>query len=227
MTDFRIRPKVRRKFATDIIQIRLSGNSTFLSPSQQEKAPFPILAILSDISMLSSPLQSLNISFGTSVIELESLDEYIMPDSDVSINVEFENKTYTVKFICNGETVSEKQYSLGDKIEIPEIELSFEENGFLYTFLGWSENVSVVDGDVTVYAKYLSVPIEEYNESLDTQSAIDVVITEQLIPVLAVVAVIGAVVSAGIVMVVKRKKVKKAPKDDFGEEQNSEIEEDK
>lgn len=120
------------------------------------------------------------------VADITGQTSFIMPDSDISLCVEFVPKLYTVTFLFADESYTE-QYALGATVIPPKISLSFEKDGFIYSFIGWSEPVTIVTGDMTFTAKYFSVKAE-YAEPADTQPALDKVIKTQLIPAAAVLA---------------------------------------
>lgn len=142
------------------------------------------------------------------VTELTGQSTFVMPNSNVKISVEFTPKKYTVSFVCNGETVSSELYSLGEAIVIPDIPLSFEKDGFLYSFIGWSEPISVVTGDAVFTAKYFSVKTE-LAEKADTQTAVDKVLKSQLLPaVICLALTVGAVIGITVPLA-KAKKAKK------------------
>lgn len=142
------------------------------------------------------------------ITDITGQSSFIMPDSDVKINVEFSQIQYTVSFICNGETVSSELYVLGDTIIIPSIPLSFEKDGFLYSFIGWSEPISIVTGNAVFTAKYLALRIDLVEE-IDTQTAVDKVVKSQLLPLLGAIGLTAALVVGITVPLVRSKKAKK------------------
>jgi hypothetical protein len=107
-----------------------------------------------------------------------------------------------------GEIISQKQYPLGAVVEIPEMPLSFEKDGFIYSFVGWSHVVSDVMGDAEYVAKYSSIRAD-LKVAPSEQSATNVVIFRQLIPIAAGVLVLVAGIVIPIVVCKRRKKKKK------------------
>lgn len=141
------------------------------------------------------------------VTDITGQTSFAMPDSDISLYVEFTPKLYTVTFLFSGESYTE-QYALGETITPPKIDLSFEKDGFIYSFIGWSEPVTIVTGDITFTAKYFSVRVE-YAETADTQPALDKVIKTRLIPAAVVLVItVGAAVTV-TVLAVRKHRVKK------------------
>ncbi len=74
----------------------------------------------------------------------------LMPSHDVTISGAFTINQYNVKFIVDGEVVSEQKLDYGTKIDVPEVA---EKEG--YTCSGWSEVPETVPAhDVTITASY-------------------------------------------------------------------------
>lgn len=142
------------------------------------------------------------------VTDITDKSTLIMPDSDIKIKVEFTQRTYTVSFVCMGETVSSERYLLGDAIVVPEIPLSFEKDGFLYSFIGWSQPVNIVTGDATFTAKYFSVRLDLVEEE-ETQTAVDKVVKSQLLPAIGAIVLTAALITGITVPLVRSKRAKK------------------
>ncbi len=64
----------------------------------------------------------------------------IMPDEDVYLEAVFENASYNVTYVNDGETVGETQVKYGDTVD-----LSFEPEKLGYNFIGWAYNGELVD----------------------------------------------------------------------------------
>lgn len=137
-----------------------------------------------------------------------SLKGLSMPQCDMTVTVEFAVKKYAISFVVDGNVIATEHYALGETIAPPELELTFEKDGFLYTFIGWSEQPSVVTGDATFTAKYYCVRLELLDGE-EAPSAIKTVITKQLIPIFCVLALIAAATASAIVLLVKYQKKKK------------------
>ena len=81
----------------------------------------------------------------------------------VSIYVEREEgykpaEKYTIKFVDeDGTLISEKIYTEGSTVEIPENPTKAATAQYTYTFAGWDKTVTTVTGDVTYTATYTSV----------------------------------------------------------------------
>ena len=141
-------------------------------------------------------------------VQIDPSGKFDMPAQDVAIVVEFSEKTYTITFVSLGEIISQKQYVLGAQVEIPEIPLTFEKDGYIYSFVGWSQAVVSVMGDAEYVAKYSSIRAD-LKVPPTTQSATHTVIFRQLIPIFAGVAVLTAGVVTTVVLLMRRKKKKK------------------
>jgi hypothetical protein len=64
---------------------------------------------------------------------------------------------YTVKFVNEGEVVSEKTYHYGDTVSVPDEPTKAEDKTYTYTFDKWSPAVTDVTGNATYTAEYTSV----------------------------------------------------------------------
>ena len=143
-----------------------------------------------------------------SFLEYSSAEGLTMPADNVKIKIEFETKKYTIKFICNGELFSTGYFALGEVIEVPDIPLSFEKDGFLYTFIGWSEPISIATKDMTFTAKYFCVNKEDVTPA-DTQTAVNKVLVDQVLPVVICAVLIAAAITVPLVVVSKKKRASK------------------
>ena len=142
---------------------------------------------------------------------VESLDELVMPDSDVTISVTFEKLSYTVSFVSNGEVISSKKYAIGEMPTLPKMELEFEQDGYRYVFAGWSPSVQSVTKDATYTAKYNKFLLDVAPPA-DTGNAFDGFLRQTVLPAVAIVLILGAGVFALVFALRTRKKVKKQNK---------------
>lgn len=138
-------------------------------------------------------------------VELDSAEGLSMPEYDATLTVEFDVKKYEIKFMSGGEVIETQYYALGETVIAPEIPLSFERDGFLYTFIGWSKPLGIVTGNDTYTAKYYSVLIEEVVEA-DTQTAINKVLVDQVLPIVLIILAVAAVITVTVVVIRKKKK---------------------
>jgi|GEM_PF-1873438 len=142
------------------------------------------------------------------ITELSQKNYTVMPAYNAILCVEFAPTEYTVKFVYHGETKIEK-HPFGATLVFPEIPSSFEEDGFFYTFLGWSETASVVTGDAVYTANYYSIRIEDVADDGEG-GAWNAVIWKILVP-LAILAllILGILIAVPIIIVKQVKKKKK------------------
>ena len=123
------------------------------------------------------------------VKDITSTKAFYMPIGNVTVNVEFKVKTYTITFISNGEVIDTKEHVLGDAITPPDIPASFEKDGFFYAFIGWDKPLSVVTEDQTYTARYNKI-LSELKTEASTESASQKVVKSHLVPI----AIVGVVV---------------------------------
>ena len=142
------------------------------------------------------------------ITTLSSLVDFAMPAYPATLSVTFVPHTYRVTFVSRGETVSEMQYVLGDTVTVPQIETDFVEDGYRYTFIGWSTPIDTVTADATYTAKFFAVPIEEVPENPGGEAwATGTVIRQIGIP--AILIVVALVTGTVLAVVFIRKKTKK------------------
>jgi hypothetical protein len=80
------------------------------------------------------------------VIAVENLGFY-MPEQAVTIDLNVQKIVYRVSFVVDGKTVLEREYGLGEKIELPENPTLEKNDGFVYTFAGWSPEATLAIGN--------------------------------------------------------------------------------
>ena len=148
--------------------------------------------------------------------ELASADGLSMPEYDATLTIEFDVKKYEIKFMSGGEVIATEYYALGETVVAPDIPLTFEKDGFLYTFIGWSKPIGIVTGNDTYTAKYYSVLIEDVPEEND-QTAISKVLLGQILPITLIILAVAAVVTVTAVAV--RKKKRTVPDESVNNEQ--------
>ena len=139
-------------------------------------------------------------------VELPVSGEIFMPAYDATLSVEFDVKKYEIRFMSGGELIDTHYYALGETVVAPEIPLTFEKDGFIYTFIGWSKPLGLVMGNDTYTAKYYSVRIEDAPVPED-QTALETVLIRHVLPVVIVLVGIGAAITVTVIIV--RKKTKK------------------
>ena len=166
--------------------------------------------------------------------ELKSLADFTMPDYDAELNIEFAVKEYTVSFIARGETVSSEKYRFGETVRLPESIPNFDENGYRYTFIGWSAHVGAVTGDAEYVARYYAVPISEAvdlaandfgsNSGVNGNVwAMGVIIREIIIPVGIAATLALAAIIAFIIYLRMRAKQKKRRKARLAAQQSADA----
>lgn len=138
---------------------------------------------------------------------LESLDELVMPDSDITISVKFEKLSYTVSFVLNGEVISSEKYPIGEMPIPPTIEQEFEQDGYRYVFAGWSPSMQSVTKDATYTAKYNRFLLDVAPPA-DTGNAFHGFLRQTVLPAAAITLMTGAGIFALVFLLRTRKKSK-------------------
>lgn len=94
-------------------------------------------------------------------------DSFVMPYGNIRLGATLSELTYTVKFVSDGKVISEKGgYKYGDTVTVPNNPTKVSDGEYSYTFIGWSNEISPVSGDVTYYAVFESKPLPEVEESV-------------------------------------------------------------
>ncbi|MBO5939400.1 MAG: hypothetical protein J6Q82_07925 [Clostridia bacterium] len=131
-----------------------------------------------------------------------------MPSFDAVLSVEFVPIEYQIEFQYHGQTIVQVQ-PFGSTVIFPEIPTSFEEDGFFYTFIGWSSTSSIVTGDMTYIANYYSIRAEEVADSGEG-GAIESVVVDILLPIsIIALFLLGVIITVPILIVKHVKKKKK------------------
>ena len=138
-------------------------------------------------------------------VELPVDGELLMPAYDATLSVEFDVKKYEIRFMSGGELIEAQYYALGETVVAPEIPLTFEKDGFVYTFIGWSKPLGLVMGNDTYTAKYYSVRIEDIPPPQE-QTALETVLLKHILPVALAVIGVAAATTATVILVRKKKR---------------------
>ena len=87
---------------------------------------------------------------------------FVMPESEVYIELTVTQIVYRVTFVADGVVLDVREYLLGDEIVIPEAPFKASDAMYEYTFVGWSDDITIAIGDVRepVYeAVYIATPL--------------------------------------------------------------------
>jgi len=189
------------------LTVKGSGGTVFANAEQYFVGDTPNLTTYPMPEHVLSEITLTNDLTGE-VIILSSLADFTMPAYPATLSVTFAPKTYRVTFISRGAVVSEAQYVLGESVDVPQIETDFVENGYRYTFIGWSAPIDAVTADATYTAKFFAVPIEEVAENPSGEAwATGTVLWKLGLPAVLIVAVL---VTGITFLVIWRRKKKKA-----------------
>lgn len=139
------------------------------------------------------------------VISLDGLT-FLMPQGDVSISLVVERIVYHVSFVADGAVISEKDYYLGDKIEIPTSPTKPSDGVYDYVFSGWSQEVTIAFGDernLVIEAVWSSTPVLTYNPYQSGNN--NNVFMTVVLPIVGGMAVIGVATYLTLRYLKKRK----------------------
>ncbi len=81
-------------------------------------------------------------------------NSFVMPACDVEVTVKYSLLRFTVTFVNDGNVLSERAYSYGEMPVPPSNVTKPSTTETKYTFVGWSEEISAVTGDITYTAVY-------------------------------------------------------------------------
>lgn len=184
--------------------VLLSSGSLFLAGESVALTSYP------QTEHILSSIELKNDTTGET-ITLSSLANFVMPAYHATLTVTFVPRTYTVSFVVRGEVVSANAYLLGDKVAVPEILGDFEEDGYRYTFIGWSAPIGAVTGDAVYTAKFYAIPLESAPVGDGSDWAVGTVLWEFGLPlgILGILLVALAVVLILVLCTLHKKKKKR------------------
>lgn len=94
--------------------------------------------------------------------ESKDLDAYtfLMPDSDVTVGVLTEYYKYSVTFKANGKVLFTHSYKYGEKLTPPQVPDITADEGFIYKFVGWDKEISIVSANCEYNAVFEKKEVE-------------------------------------------------------------------
>ena len=96
---------------------------------------------------------------------------------------------------------------MGERVVLPEVRMQFEQDGMLYTFIGWSPVTDTVTADVTYTAMYSCVNMEIATD-IGERDAIPAVMKHHVYPVIALALGIVALVLVAMYLLMLRRRKK-------------------
>jgi hypothetical protein len=131
---------------------------------------------------------------------------FVMPDGDVTVELTVTRIVYRVNFVVDGVVISEREYFLGEQIQIPAPPQKASDGTYDYTFGGWSRDVTVAYGDertMVIEASFIAteIPAKDPYKSLHNNNLFLTVI----LPIVAATVVLTV---GGLVFFKQRKKRK-------------------
>ena len=138
---------------------------------------------------------------------------FIMPNDDCAVGVLAERTEYTVTFVNGFRVIATYTYYYGDTVVLPSDPIKLSDGKYSYTFVGWTPKVDTVTGDVTYTARFDAhlLPPEQEKDGP--------AISDGVMRILIIAAVVGGVLFAGLVtlvtvIIVKKRKKRKAKEND-------------
>ena len=101
---------------------------------------------------------------GTPVLVDTQTMTFVMPVGGADVEVVYEQQTYKVTFVSDGEVVSEKYYYFGDTVEPPEAPTKEQEGNIIYTFAGWTPEIVAVEADAEYTAIFTESKLADESE---------------------------------------------------------------
>ncbi len=179
------------------------NGSAYIDASLYKAGDKVTLTVRPNANYYAASVLLINIETGESVsVDPKNL---VMPEYNALLKIEFLPIEFTVEFIYEGGSTVQKQ-KMGETVTFPEIPISFEKDGYFYTFTGWSSSASIVTGDMRFTAKYYCIPIDEKSDSGEG-GAWGVIIRKYILPAaLIAIVILSAMGTALTVWIKKRKK---------------------
>ena len=138
---------------------------------------------------------------------------FAMPAEDVTIGIEYEYVTYTVRFASDGRVIHTATYKPGEMPSFPGSPTKAADESYTYTFVGWDKEFKAVDGNEVYNAIY------EKKEIIREAPKEGLIVTDGVLKIIVLVVValiyIGAIVLPCVVIViikVVRRCMRKLPK---------------
>lgn len=134
--------------------------------------------------------------------ETVSATGFTMPAESVSMKLCVEQIVYRVSFVVDGVVIDTKEYFLGDAIVVPEDPTLGKDDGFVYSFIGWSPNVNDLatgeERDIVYQAQFKAAQVvgNEEMQHLSTKSVDHLIYTVIVIAAIFVLLVIVIIIIA-------------------------------
>ena len=188
--------------------MKSDGGTVIVKTSRLEAGGVPDVDFKPEYGRRVGKIKVTNLVTGEEMI-LDNLMGFRMPAADVKIEAQFLPIEYTVTFISAGEVISSARLRPGDVVTPPEMPISFEKDGYLYEFLGWTPRISEVTGDAEYTARY-SVTLITDRRTPGESSALKLILKTLFIPAACVIAgVTAAVLAVPTIRIRLRKKKSK------------------
>lgn len=135
--------------------------------------------------------------------------EFSLPNGDVIISVRAKYILYNVEFVSSGAVISRQPLKYGEMPVLPPEPAVASDGNFKYTFVGWTPDITPVNGDIVYEAVFDKTPVTDQN--VPSQDSPIAGIMKYVKAAIACVGVIffGIIVLV-IVLIVRKKRKKKA-----------------
>ncbi len=179
-----------------------SGDTVDVSISELEDGAF-----ISDIYFIDSNGDKVTISNKS----------FVMPDSDVRVGVIVDYYKYSITFEANGKILSTQTYRYGEKIDAPTVPDISADEGYIYRFIGWDEEVLDAYQDMVYNAVFERIEDDTAIDNVPDEGSLDSLV--KILVILFYVA-IGIIVVLAVlipILVVRKKRKKLAQSSNIGE----------
>ena len=163
-------------------------------------------------------------------------DSFVMPYGNIRLGATVTEKQYSVKFVSDGKVISERNdYAYRDTVRVPNNPTKLNDDKYSYTFVGWSPEITAVEGDVVYVAIFEAKPLPVVEKKVSKfmiafYSAIGIFVLGVISLVLLILGKKGVINLRGVLNLGKKKLTRVEPSEngestDDGSESSGETKE--
>ena len=163
-------------------------------------------------------------------------DSFVMPYGNIRLGATVTEKQYSVKFVSDGKVISERNdYAYRDTVRVPNNPTKLNDDKYSYTFVGWSPEITAVEGDVVYVAIFEAKPLPVVEKKVSKftivfYSALSIFVLGVISLVLLILGKKGVINLRGVLNLGKKKLTRVEPSEngestDDGSESSGETKE--